>query len=125
MSGNSLADTLDGALARAREAGATLNESLGLFAAPVRARNPAAPDAVDRLITRLRAADVGRDAPGPGDAMPEFVLPDDTGRLVKLGELLGGGPLAITFHRGHWCPYCRMAASAITEGAAQIAATRG
>src|SRR3954453_18673072 len=79
MSGASLADTLDRALAQAREGGATLNESLSLSAATVRARNPAAADAVDRLVARLRGAEAGKDAPGPGEAMPEFVLPDENG----------------------------------------------
>ena len=114
MSGTLLTDTLDRALAQAREDGATLNESLGLIAASVRARNPAVADAVDRLVARLRGAEAGKDAPGPGEAMPDFVLPDETGHLVALQRLLAGGPLAITFHRGHWCPYCRMTASAIS-----------
>jgi peroxiredoxin len=125
MSGASLADTLDRALAQAREGGATLNESLGLIAAAVRARNPAAADAVDRLVARLRGAEAGKDTPGPGEAMPEFVLPDDAGHLVSLGQLLQGGPLAIAFHRGHWCPYCRMTASAMSAAADAIADAGG
>ena len=47
--------------------------------------------------------------------MPSFVLPDETGRLVRLEELLQQGPLAITFHRGHWCPYCRINTRALAE----------
>jgi peroxiredoxin len=125
MSGTSLADTLDRALAQAREGGATLNESLRLIAATVRARNPAAADAVDRLVARLRGAEAGKDAPGPGEGMPHFVLPDQNGRLVSLHQLLKDGPLAIAFHRGHWCPYCRMTASAMSGGAERIAAAGG
>jgi peroxiredoxin len=40
--------------------------------------------------------------------MPLFVLPDHTSQLVSLEELLDRGPAAVTFHRGHWCPYCRI-----------------
>ena len=47
--------------------------------------------------------------------MPPFVLPDHTGRLVGLQDLVDQGPVAITFARGHWCPYCRIAVSALAE----------
>jgi peroxiredoxin len=57
--------------------------------------------------------------------MPDFVLPDETGHLVSLRQLLEGGPLAIAFHRGHWCPYCRITASAMSAAAARIAAAGG
>jgi peroxiredoxin len=50
--------------------------------------------------------------------------------LVTLEDLLKEGPLAMTFHRGHWCPYCRINTKAFTElqeritsGTAQFAAT--
>jgi hypothetical protein len=36
--------------------------------------------------------------------MPPFILPDETGQLVSLEELLRQGPVAITLHRGHWVP---------------------
>jgi peroxiredoxin len=39
--------------------------------------------------------------------MPDFALPDDGGRIVRLEELLSEGPVAIMFHRGHWCPTAR------------------
>ena len=41
------------------------------------------------------------------------MMPDQTGRLRSLGELLEMGPVVIAFHRGHWCPYCRINASAL------------
>ena len=63
---------------------------------------------VDRLVARLKEHDAGEDAPKPGDEMPPFVLPDENGRLVGLKDLLAKGPAVVTFHRGHWCPYCRI-----------------
>jgi peroxiredoxin len=52
--------------------------------------------------------------------MPAFLLPDDAGRLVALDELVAQGPVAVTFARGHWCPYCRIAVSALADVAADI-----
>jgi len=60
------------------------------------------------MVERLKAHQAGALAPGPGDVMPPFALPDDTGHTVTLESLLADGPVVITFHRGHWCPYCRI-----------------
>ena len=54
--------------------------------------------------------------------MPPFAMPDEEGHIVTLADLLSRGPLAMTFHRGHWCPYCRINARALAEAQDQIAA---
>ncbi len=41
-----------------------------------------------------------------GDRAPQFALPNASGRLVDLAELLAAGPVVLTFYRGAWCPYC-------------------
>ena len=48
-------------------------------------------------------------------------MPDEEGHIVTLDDLLSEGPLAMTFHRGHWCPYCRINTRALAEAQAQIA----
>lgn len=53
--------------------------------------------------------------------MPPFLLPDDRGRLVSLENLLERGPVAIAFHRGHWCPYCRINVRALAQAESEIA----
>jgi peroxiredoxin len=53
--------------------------------------------------------------------MPPFLLPDEQGRLVGLEDLLGEGPVAIAFHRGHWCPYCRLNVDALARAEREIA----
>ena len=35
--------------------------------------------------------------------------------MVSLEEVLDRGPVAVTFHRGHWCPYCRININALVE----------
>ena len=62
----------------------------------------------------------GGNAPQPGEPMPPFVLPDETGRLVSLEELLESGPVAVTFHRGHWCPWCRISINALVRVSVEI-----
>jgi hypothetical protein len=101
-------DVLQDAFRQARDADASLNERLEQFAEAVRSFSASFADAVDRLIARLRQHGTGLSAPVLGDAMPPFVLTDDDGHLVTLEAVLSRGPAALAFHRGHWCPYCRI-----------------
>jgi len=57
--------------------------------------------------------------------MPPFHLPDENGRIVSLAQLLAKGPAAVTFHRGHWCPYCRININALARAQERIAADGG
>lgn len=99
---------------------ASLRERLEAFADASRALRPEAQEAVDRMVERLKAHEAGASAPAPGDSMPSFTLPDENGRLVSLADLIASGPVAITFHRGHWCPYCRINTRALSEVQEQI-----
>ena len=81
---------------------ASLAERLATFAEAVRTQRPAFSDAIERLVKRLRESGAGEAAPKPGDPMPPFVLPGETGQLVSLEDLLRQGPVAVTFHRGHF-----------------------
>lgn len=85
----------------------SLAEQLAYIADQIRAVNPSFSDAVDAFVDRLAHAQAGEQAPNVGDAMPNFLLPDDRGRLVCLAKLLETAPVVVAFHRGHWCPYCR------------------
>ena len=57
--------------------------------------------------------------------MPPFHLPDEAGRVVSLDGLLSKGPVAVTFHRGHWCPYCRLNTSALAQAQKEIESEGG
>lgn len=108
---SNLADAYQAAL----EGEGPVNERLGIFAETLRALDPAFTAVVDRLVGRLRAVEAGQGAPSVGEPMPSFLLPDDAGHLVALEELLENGPVAVAFHRGHWCPYCRINARALAQ----------
>jgi len=121
----SSATTMDEALALCRDMDASVNERLACYADAVRRLTPDFADTVDRLVTRLQGAEAGANAPHPGEAMPRFMLPDETGRMVTLEALLQRGPVAVTFHRGHWCPYCRININALVRAQGEIARAGG
>jgi len=108
-----------------RDMDASLNERLETFSEATRYLIPGYQEAVDRMVARLKTHDAGQAAPKPGEPMPPFAMPDETGHLVTLDDLLTGGPLAMTFHRGHWCPYCRINTRALGEAQARIASDGG
>jgi peroxiredoxin len=116
---------LDDAFRRARELDASLDEQLRAFAAATRQGTPDFAAAVDRLVEHLSRSGVGSSAPRAGEPMPPFVLPDDSGRMVALDTLLARGPVAVTFHRGHWCPYCRININALAKAHEDVAADGG
>jgi peroxiredoxin len=117
-----LNDSIDDAFTRARNLDAPLADRLTTFANEVRRLVPHFADAVDALVNRLVQSEAGAAAPKVGEPMPAFLLPDDQGRLVHLRDLLNEGPVAIAFHRGHWCPYCRINIDALARAEGAVAA---
>ena len=119
------AKTLVEAFEHARVLDAPLAERLDSYAQSVRELNKPMAEAIDRLVSRLRKGTIATGAPGEGDTMPSFMLPDHTGRLVGLQDLIDLGPVAVTFARGHWCPYCQIAVSALAAIADDAATVGG
>jgi peroxiredoxin len=101
---------------------APLPEQLASFADASRALMPAFGEAVDALVARLEEHEVGASSPAPGEPMPPFLLPDAAGRLVGLESFLAEGPAVVIFHRGHWCPYCRISSVALARAQGRIEA---
>jgi peroxiredoxin len=129
MNNNQQRESIEDAFKRIRSMDASLDEQLQTFSESVRKRRPEFAGAIDRLVERLRQSGAGESAPQPGEPMPPFILPDENGHMVSLQDLTAEGSVAVTFHRGHWCPYCRINADAlaklhptVTELGAQIVA---
>jgi|SRR5215813_5855540 len=120
MSNGRPRESIEDAFKRIRSMNASLSEQLRAFSEAARQRRPEFADAIDRLVERLRQNGAGESAPQPGEPMPPFVLPDETGRMVSLDDLTAGGPVAVTFHRGHWCPYCRININALAQAHRQL-----
>jgi peroxiredoxin len=115
MSGDDLIATLERTTAAAMASGKPLAARLKMIADEVRSKSPPFADAVDAFVGRLVNAEAGGEAPNVGDAFPDFVLADQRGRFVSLAELRASGPVIVAFLRGHWCPYCRITAGALSE----------
>ena len=99
---------------------APLDVKLDQYIARSRKILPEVLAAYDRLVVQLENAAVGGGAPGVGEALPPFALPDDTGRIVHLDDLLAQGSLVVSFNRGHWCPYCRLELRALMRAAPHL-----
>jgi peroxiredoxin len=125
MNANVGGESFDEAFKRVRDMDASLDEQLRAFADAARQRRPDFAAAVDRLVERLRQHGAGDAAPHVGEPIPPFVLPDDAGHMVSLDQLLNHGSVAVTFHRGHWCPYCRININALAQAHKVIAAEGG
>ena len=115
-------ETAAQAFVRCRDLDGSLQERLSAFTEAAHRFGPALQRAADRWVRRLREHGAGEAAPKPGEPMPPFMLPDEAGRLVSLDRLLANGPVAITFHRGHWCPYCRISMKSLAEAHKKLGA---
>jgi len=85
-----------------------LRDKLELLATRSLAERPELARANAEVVDRLIRAEAGARALNVGDRAPDFVLPDETGRLRRMEDLLARGALVASFNRGHWCSYCRL-----------------
>jgi peroxiredoxin len=122
MTETKLGEILEESFVRCRDLEAPLADRLQAFSNELRRLVPHFVVAIDALISRLAECDAGATAPKVGEPMPAFLLPDDQGRLVRLEDLLGKGPVALAFNRGHWCPYCRINVDALARAEKEAAA---
>ncbi|MFF8034641.1 MULTISPECIES: peroxiredoxin [unclassified Streptomyces] len=60
--------------------------------------------------------------PGKGDTVEDFALPDETGTVRRLTELLAGGPVVLFFYPAALSPGCTAQACRFRDLAAEFAA---
>jgi peroxiredoxin len=111
----SLKDQIEACTQSCLNMDAPLADRLSAMADDVRRLAPQFAEIVDRMVDRLHASEAGASAPHIGEPMPPFVLSDENGHLVSLPQLLEKGKVVVAFHRGHWCPYCRIEADALAH----------
>ncbi len=106
----------------------TLQDRLDAFKADFRAGKPPynvpppVIEIMDRATTELIASGAAGRALKAGNVAPSFTLEAQDGTQVASRDLLAKGPLAITFYRGVWCPYCNMELQALQEALPVLAA---
>ena len=61
-----------------------------------------------KAIADLKKSQVMKTVLQKGQNMPPFALQDVQKGTVRSQDLLGKGPLIVTFYRGGWCPYCNL-----------------
>jgi peroxiredoxin len=104
------------------ELDAPLDHKLKAYSQAVHQYLPDVEGAYDRLVERISHNGAAEYAPGIGDELPDGVLPDTDGHLVRLTALLASGPLVVSFNRGAWCGYCCLELNALSEAHPEITA---
>lgn len=102
----------------------SLQERLDAFKADFEGTKapPAVVAVMHRATADLIASGQADRALKAGSAAPDFALKDAEGALVRSDDLLARGPLALTFYRGVWCPYCNLDLQALESAAKDVRA---
>jgi len=50
-----------------------------------------------------------------GDIVPNFVLPNQNGKLIEIQQVLKRGSVVISFYRGTWCQFCSLELKALQQ----------
>ena len=81
----------------------TLQNKLQIIAEASAKQIPQDAQAIMKRSTQSVADSIGHRAiPQIGEMLPEFELPDSTGRIVASAVLAQQGPLVLSFFRGKW-----------------------
>ncbi len=56
----------------------------------------------------LVEADIKKYALRTGSQIPDFSLPNASGKILNMKDLYSKKTLVIKFYRGQWCPYCSL-----------------
>ena len=68
------------------------------------------PDDIKKIIMQanidLSESGIAENIISIGEDFPTVSLPDSTGTLISIKNLLKNWPAVMSFYRGEWCPYC-------------------
>lgn len=71
-------------------------------------------------IQQLADSGIAQRSLRAGTRAPDFALPNASGNVVRLADLLQDGPVVVSFYRGIWCPYCNLEMAALQRALPQI-----
>jgi peroxiredoxin len=103
-----------------------LRERLERIKEGAKQRIPAdAREIMARATEELRRSGIASRSLQVGGVAPKFSLADASGHVVRSADLLARGPLAVSFYRGKWWPYCNAELAALQEALPEIQAAGG
>ena len=74
-------------------------------------------------IDELKTTTILEQALKTGDSIPQIELPNATGNLVNINDILSQGKkVVLAIYRGGWCPYCNLELRALQQYLPQIEA---
>ena len=87
-----------------------------------RQRNARVEEAADRFVEQVARTFEPQLIPNVGDKFPDFLLPNQYGRMSDRDAFMQGNPAIISFNRGHWCFYCMLELSLWSQALSQAGA---
>jgi len=63
---------------------------------------------MEGAISDLKISGIESSAKKVGDRISGLSLPDASGKIVSVDQLIVSGPVIAIFYRGGWCPYCNL-----------------
>ena len=57
---------------------------------------------MEQATNELRESGILSGVTGVGQKVPDFAGTSSDGRVIAFGDLLGRGPVVLSFFRGHW-----------------------
>lgn len=77
-----------------------LSEQIARFKAE---RKPPSPEVAEKMRRgREHIATSGATGLSIGERAPDFTLPNQVGKTVRLADRLAAGPVVLSFYRGEW-----------------------
>lgn len=77
-----------------------LSEQIARFKAGRPAPPPEVAEKMKRGLEYVRGS--GASGLAPGERAPDFTLPNQVGKRVRLADRLAAGPVVLSFYRGVW-----------------------
>ncbi len=125
MNERPLSELLEEAFVGCRDMDASLADRLQAFADAVRDLGEVFQSSVGELVARLREQRSENMHRSPVSSCRISFCRTRTVILSVSRSSPKEGPVAVVFHRGHWCPYCRINTKALAETQDQVAAVGG
>jgi peroxiredoxin len=87
----------------------TLKETIDQFKQGMASQAPKEVlETLGKELRQLAESGIVNNALKVGKSAPAFTLPNPQGKMIRLTDLLQTGPVAVTFYRGAWCPFCNL-----------------